>query len=357
MLWETCAEDGVLGKGVLMNYVVFDLEWNQSNTGKEKEAERLPFEILEIGAVKLDEKGECLDEFTELIRPKVYHEMNRITQRMIGLKISELKYYEYFPQIAKKFEDWCGPEEYLFCTWGTLDLMELQRNRKFYNMKPLSDGPMRYLDAQKLFALTFDREDPRKRRSLEDAVDFLKIKKDIPFHRALSDAYYTGKTLQVILEQNPAVLESVSYDTFYPPKDRKSEIRHQFPTYFKYISRTFPDKKALLTDWEIASSKCYLCRKNLKKKIKWFSPNGRHYYCLAYCEKHGFLKGKIRVNKTQEGMVYAVKTTKLISAEEAETIEKRWEHVHEIKKRPDKGQETISPEQAESAKQKDTDQI
>lgn len=316
-----------------MNYVVFDLEWNQSNTGQEDTVERFPFEIIEIGAVKLDEKGECLDEFTELIRPQVYHEMHRVTEKLIGIRMRELQEYECFPQIAAQFERWCGPEEFLFCTWGTLDLMELQRNRKFYNMTPLSQGPMRYLDAQKLFALTYDRDDLRKRRSLEDAVDCLKIRKDIPFHRALSDAYYTGKVLERILKADPEVIKNVSYDTFYPPTGRKEEVKHQFPTYFKYISRTFPDKGNLLADREVGSSKCYLCRKNLKKKIRWFTSNNRHYYCLAYCDRHGFLKGKIRVCKTQEGEVYAVKTTKLISGDAAETIEKRWEHVRKMKQK------------------------
>ena len=37
-----------------MNYIVFDLEWNQSPDGKKFENARLPFEIIEIGAVKLD---------------------------------------------------------------------------------------------------------------------------------------------------------------------------------------------------------------------------------------------------------------------------------------------------------------
>ncbi len=68
------------------------------------------------------------------------------------------------------------------------------------------------------------------------------------------------------------------------------------------------------------SSKCYLCHRNLRKKIKWFSANGRHYYCVAYCEKHGYLKGKIRVRKAYDGGVYIVKTTKLIPKEEAEAI-------------------------------------
>ena len=37
-----------------MNYIVFDLEWNQSAEGKECSVEHMPFEIIEIGAVKLN---------------------------------------------------------------------------------------------------------------------------------------------------------------------------------------------------------------------------------------------------------------------------------------------------------------
>ena len=37
-----------------MNYIVFDLEWNQSPGGKKYSNSRLPFEIIEIGA-----EGSC----------------------------------------------------------------------------------------------------------------------------------------------------------------------------------------------------------------------------------------------------------------------------------------------------------
>ena len=39
-----------------MNYIVFDLEWNRSPDGKKFENARLPFEIIEIGAVKLEKQ-------------------------------------------------------------------------------------------------------------------------------------------------------------------------------------------------------------------------------------------------------------------------------------------------------------
>ena len=51
-----------------MNYIVFDLEWNQCPGGKEKENKKLPFEIIQIGAVKLDDQWEECGQFQEKIQ-------------------------------------------------------------------------------------------------------------------------------------------------------------------------------------------------------------------------------------------------------------------------------------------------
>lgn len=314
-----------------MNYIVLDLEWNQSNTGTEEEVARLPFEIIEIGALKLNDKGTIMGEFNELIKPQVYHEMHRITSQLIHIQMEQLQRGNPFPEVAGKFLEWCGEEEYLFCTWGSLDLTELQRNLRFYDMEPLSDKPIAFLDVQKLFSITY--EDRKSRRALEYAIDFLKIEKDIPFHRAFSDAYYTAKIFARIMQDKVEVLKNVSFDLFHPPKVREDEVKIQFDTYMKYISREFADKKEAFSDKEVVSSKCYFCHRNLRKKIKWFTPNGKHYYCVAYCDKHGYLKGKIRVHRTEEGGIYVVKTTKFISAEDAADIAEKREHSKEIRKK------------------------
>ena len=130
--------------------------------------------------------------------------------------------------------------------------------------------------------------------------------------------------------QDPEVLKNVSYDVFNPPSCREEEIKVQFDTYFKYISRVFPDKTAALSDREVSSSKCYLCRRNLRKKVKWFTPNGRHYYCVAFCEKHGYLKCKARIRKTEDGQVYVVKTSRFISPEDVEKLTERREHARKM---------------------------
>ena len=47
------------------------------------------------------------------------------------------------------------------------------------------------------------------------------------------------------------------------------------------------------------------------------------------------LKGKIRVNKTAEGDVFAVKTTRLVDEETAREVEKRWEKLQNSKNKED----------------------
>ena len=309
-----------------MNYIVLDLEWNQSSDGKEEESKLLPFEIVEIGAVRLSSERQMVSEFSELIKPQVYHEMHHITRKLIHLQMDQLEHGRPFAEVAEQFFDWCG-EAPVFCTWGAMDLTELQRNLSYYGMQTLADGPFPFLDVQKLFSIGF--EDRKSRRSLEYAIDYLKIEKDIPFHRAFSDAYYTAKVLALL---NQEVLRNYSYDVFHIPKDKQSEIHVQFDTYAKYISRGFADKAQAMEDRTVSSTKCYLCRRSLRRKIRWFTPNGKHYYCVSYCDRHGYMKSKVRMRKSEDKMVYVVKTEKFITEAEVEAIRDKQKKSKDYKK-------------------------
>jgi len=46
-----------------MNYIVMDLEWNQSAKGKQFSEDHFPFEIIQIGAAKVNEKLDIVDEW------------------------------------------------------------------------------------------------------------------------------------------------------------------------------------------------------------------------------------------------------------------------------------------------------
>lgn len=320
--------------GEEMNYIVFDLEWNQSNTGLEPEVKELPFEIIEIGAVKLNMEMKFIGEFSQLIKPEVYQEMHFITKKLIHIQMAELQGGRPFPVVMNEFLEWCG-EDCIFCTWGPLDLAEMQRNMRFYNMTPLSDKPFRFFDVQKLFSLAY--EDGKKRRSLEYAIDFLKMDKDIPFHRAFSDAYYAGRILEKIYildcTEDKTILHNFSYDVFNIPKKKGDEVHIVFDDYAKYISREFKDKSDILLDKTVMNTKCYLCRKNNKRIVKWFTPNGKHYYCISYCEEHGYMKSKIRVRKSEDDKLYVVKTMKCISSDEVDSIVLKQERAKEIRRK------------------------
>ena len=307
-----------------MNFIIFDLEWNQASNEADPNKKILPFEVIEIGAVKLDSHKNQIGSFSKLIKPYVYTKMHPITKKMLHLQVEDLNKEDDFVDCMNEFLEWCG-KDYTFCTWGVLDLLELQRNMKYYYMNLLSNGPLKYLDIQKLFSLEF--EDGKSRRTLEHAVDLLKIEKDIPFHRAYSDAYYTAKVFSEI--KNPAVESKYSFDVFTPPKTKKDEIKIVFDTYEKYISRTFEDKNAAMDDREVMSTKCFYCHKNIKKKIKWFTVNGKHFLSLSYCDVHGPMKSKIRIKKSEDDFTYVIKTSKFIPKEDADELIEKY---HKYKK-------------------------
>jgi inhibitor of KinA sporulation pathway (predicted exonuclease) len=298
-----------------MNYIVFDLEWNQSPNGKKYENKKLPFEIIEIGAVKLNEKKEQIDSFHRLIRPQVYKWIHDSIHEVIHVNYRDLTRGVPFEQAVREFLKWCGPQWYFF-TWGNQDVMELQRNMKYYGLLELLPGPITYYDVQKLYAIRF--EDRRTRRSLEYAIDALQIEKTRDFHRALADAWYTAEVLKHI--EDESILPNSSVDVYQNPKKRKDELFISYPTYDKYVSREFLTREKLMKDREVTSTRCPICRKNAKRKLRWFLHNQKNYYSISICQDHGLIKGKIRLRKTEEGGVYAVKTIKLIDGKEAEEI-------------------------------------
>ena len=74
-----------------MNYIVFDLEWNQEAEKKTEEPNLIPFEIIEIGAVKLNEKQEILDSFSALIQPQIYTTLDSKVSELIKHTMEELQ--------------------------------------------------------------------------------------------------------------------------------------------------------------------------------------------------------------------------------------------------------------------------
>ena len=93
-----------------------------------------------------------------------------------------------------------------------------------------------------------------------------------------------------------------------------------FNSYDKYISRLYNNRKDLMNDKSVTQTVCYKCDRPIKKKINWFTPNGKHYYAVSGCFRHGLMKSKIRIRKADGGGVFAVKTDKFITKEDMKKL-------------------------------------
>lgn len=308
-----------------MNYIVVDFEWNQSPYGKEGENKRIPFEIIEIGAVRLNDALEVTGRFSRTIKPKVYRKLHFVTRELTGITEQELTRGESFPTSALDFFLWCGEdsEEFMFCTWGNTDLIELQRNLKFYQLEDLLPGPIKYYNVQKLYRCIYD--ETLTYAALETAAQYLNIHIKGDFHRALCDAEYTAAIFKTMDMSAVAKLYTVDY--YQNPKTKKEEIKLVYDQYAKYISREFDTKEAAVADREVRSTRCYKCGKPANKVVRWFAGRGRAYFCVAFCKEHGYVRGKLRLKRSDENKVYVVKTLRLIDEAQANELRDMKEEV------------------------------
>ncbi len=310
-----------------MNYIVLDLEWNQCPKGKEYENKELPFEIIEIGAVKLDGSFCVTDEFNRLVRPKLYTKLHYIVKDIIDVSSEELMAGGDFEEVIEEFLKWCG-EDYIFCVWGSGDLTELQRNMNFYGVENRFPMPFIFYDIQKMYSILY--EDGKIRRSLQNVIEAMELSENEEFHRAINDARYTARVMQMM--DIHKVEGYYSIDCYRIPGRKSQEIHAVYDTYEKYISRGFRTKEAAIANRELATCRCYKCGQECRPVIPWFSANTKIYYGLYYCDEHGYVKTRMRVKRADNGKFYVVRVTKITDAAGAEKIRMKQQALREKRK-------------------------
>ena len=131
------------------SYIVLDLEWNQPMSGQETITRPFRFdsEIIEIGALKLNNRFEEMSEFKSFVRPVFYPSMNGHVVQLTKIRPQELEKAPDFPAAYAAFRDWCG-EDCCLCTWGPDDLPVLMDNLLMHGLDAaLPDG----YDLQRIF--------------------------------------------------------------------------------------------------------------------------------------------------------------------------------------------------------------
>ena len=193
-----------------MKYIVLDLEFNQAfdfGNGKSKPSnDRCPFEIIQIGAVRLDDSFKYEDSLSIFIEPSIYKRLHPYVARITGLKEAHLSGKQRFPCALRELQEFACSEDVVYCVWGANDIKELRKNMDYYKLG--SDVTfINYIDVQKIASKHLKHLEGMG-IGLKNAITALDIEMDMPFHDALNDAEYTAKILQRLKYKHMDVMQS-----------------------------------------------------------------------------------------------------------------------------------------------------
>lgn len=115
-----------------MHYIVYDLEatcWREPGHTKKSE-------IIEIGAVKVDDNGEILGEFAEFVKPTKYPRISRFCTQLTSITQKDVDPADTYPLSIQRFQEWIGvgEQDYLLCSWGFFDRDQLLYESKKHGL-------------------------------------------------------------------------------------------------------------------------------------------------------------------------------------------------------------------------------
>ncbi len=269
-----------------MQSIILDLEWNQPTNfrtgGYRESGGKLLFEMIQIGAVKLNEQREIIDTFNQLIQPSCYKRLNPHIQKITHITPEALEDAPYFDEAYADFISWCG-EDSVLLTWGCDDISVFEQNVQYFACEP----PLPPVcDIQRLFSE--QQETPNERKSLKRAMEILEIEPsdDKAFHNALNDAYYTAlvyahmQPAEQILKYRLKAKQLVHQDR---KKRQTVSVRR--------ISRGVP---TILKTGYGTKVPCPLCNQLHPLKAGYVR-QGQRYTALSCCEQHGLYYVKMSV--------------------------------------------------------------
>jgi inhibitor of KinA sporulation pathway (predicted exonuclease) len=186
-----------------MNYIIFDLEFNQgynfTKGSKSITNSKCPFEIIQIGAVKLDDNLHTVSTLNRLIKPKIYTVINPFVKEITSITEESLEMAKPFYEIYKEFIEFIKEDVSILCVWGMSDMKELFRNVIFFQLDT-SLVPKKYINIQR-FTSKYLNCQVGTNIGLSKAVELFNIPSKNQFHDALNDAYYTSEVFKKIFNE------------------------------------------------------------------------------------------------------------------------------------------------------------
>lgn len=178
-----------------MQHVVVDLEascWEAAWV-------RHRMETIEIGAVRLDEELEVVDEFDAFVRPVIVPRLSTFCQKLTSITQAQVDAADTFPTVFAAFLTWAGRTPYRLTSWGAFDVDQFHKDCEHHGV----DFPPHLAAWHLNLKTTFTKWKGVKRPSMSEALDLL----GLPFvgtpHRGIDDARNIARIAQVMLRSLP----------------------------------------------------------------------------------------------------------------------------------------------------------
>ncbi|TRX62560.1 exonuclease domain-containing protein [Fulvivirga sp. M361] len=167
-----------------MNYIIFDLEstcWENNRT--------ITREIIEIGAVRVNEQKVVVGEFNAFIRPVIHPELSDFCKRLTTITQDEVDQAQTFPDIIVDFKKWINVDsKYLLCSWGYYDKSQLINDSRIHELD--TDWTKNHLSLKHRYAEIKALSRPV---GMKGALKLEKIHLDGVHHRGIDDAKNISK--------------------------------------------------------------------------------------------------------------------------------------------------------------------
>ena len=264
-----------------MQYIFLDLEWNNAYS---KIHHRFVNEIIEIGAVKLDENFLETDRFDVFIKSRITKKLGARFKNLTNISNEEMIDGVDFSEAIERFSEFCG-KDFITITWSNSDLYAIAENFKLF----LGGFPERffekYLDLQRFFQSIYKSNDGNQ-VSLKNAAESVGINLDsLSLHRASDDSAVTAEIFKRI--KNKADFTDLLIDTSSPEFYKRLTFK---PYLIDDLKSEFIRKKDL-------SFKCPNCHKHANPINEWTIKN-KQFYNIMECKvcKLKF-RARVRIKK------------------------------------------------------------
>jgi 3'-5' exoribonuclease 1 len=108
-----------------MKYIIVDLEatcWEKRD--------KSPNEIIEIGAVCINESKEIIGQFNQFVKPVVHSILSDFCIDLTSITQNQVDEVAIFPAVLNDFQSWIlnFSDEYILCSWGFYDQVQFKND-------------------------------------------------------------------------------------------------------------------------------------------------------------------------------------------------------------------------------------